>query len=230
MKMTIISDTHGKHSELTKDLIGGDLLIHCGDSMTTGYNEQELISFCEWFDSIKSYKCKIFIAGNHCRIFEDNPQKANEIVSKYKTIIYLQDNYITYEGFKIFGSPWQPEFYSWAFNLPRNGMGLASKWKMIPLDTDILITHSPAHNIGTLDTVKGRDNDHLGCELLAERTKIVKPILHCWGHLHSGRGEYVEDNILFVNASNLDEQYQYKYPPKNFVYDIKKSKWLPKKK
>ena len=216
MNITIISDTHGKHRELTDDLIGGDLLLHCGDSMTSGRNEQQLINYCEWFDSVENYKCKIFIAGNHCRIFQDNPKRALEIVNHYKNIIYLQDSFYIFEGLKIYGSPWQPWFYDWAFNLPRKGAGLASKWEAIPEDTDILLTHSPV--FGILDTVEGRRNDHLGCELLAERVKELSLKLHCWGHIHSGNGEFSDEKTLFVNASNLDESYEYSYKPKNIIF------------
>ena len=37
MKITFISDTHGKHHLLNKDLPGGDILIHAGDFMNSGY-------------------------------------------------------------------------------------------------------------------------------------------------------------------------------------------------
>ncbi len=30
------------------------------------------------------------------------------------------------DNVRIYGSPWQPEFYDWAFNLPRNGEELKS--------------------------------------------------------------------------------------------------------
>ena len=37
MKVTLISDTHSKHKQLNKDLPGGELLIHAGDFMNSGY-------------------------------------------------------------------------------------------------------------------------------------------------------------------------------------------------
>jgi predicted phosphodiesterase len=37
MKITFISDTHTKHEEIHKDLPGGDLIIHAGDLMNSGY-------------------------------------------------------------------------------------------------------------------------------------------------------------------------------------------------
>ena len=51
MKITFISDTHSKHHQITKDLPGGDLLIHAGDISTMGYRN-EIDNFCRWFDSL----------------------------------------------------------------------------------------------------------------------------------------------------------------------------------
>ena len=72
-KITFISDTHGKHHEITDDLSGGDILIHAGDIMNSGRHKEEALSFLEWFNSLDNYKHKIFIAGNHDRLFENIP-------------------------------------------------------------------------------------------------------------------------------------------------------------
>ena len=172
MRITLISDTHTKHDELSwdpSDLPGGDLLIHAGDIMNSGYNSNDITSFCKWFNELEQYDHKVFIAGNHDRKFEDKPEQAMEIVNSYKNITYLQDDWakVGDDDFmaKIYGSPWQPEFYSWAFNLPKGGPGLMSKWEAIPADTDILITHGPPQD--HLDISGPPYNEpHLGCALL----------------------------------------------------------------
>ncbi len=144
MKITFISDTHTKHNLITSDLPGGDLLIHAGDMSSMGY-KHEIESFCKWFNKLDNYETKIFIAGNHDWGFQDHPAQTKEILSNYGTVTYLQDELHmigeNYEDMiKVWGSPWQPEFYNWAFNLPRNGESLKYKWDMIPMNTDILIT------------------------------------------------------------------------------------------
>jgi predicted phosphodiesterase len=69
MKITFISDTHTKHEEIHKDLPGGDLIIHAGDFMNSGYEPQDVASFVNWYSSLLTmdYKHRVFIAGNHDR-------------------------------------------------------------------------------------------------------------------------------------------------------------------
>merc|ERR1712061_775995 len=64
-------------------------------------------------------------------------------------VVYLEDQVHSIEGIRIYGSPWQPEFGYWAFNLPR-GPPLAEKWKAVPAEIDVLIVHGPA--LGRGDT------------------------------------------------------------------------------
>lgn len=215
MILTIISDTHNKHKQITEDLPGGDLLLHAGDISSMGY-KHEILSFLNWFNKVKGYGDKIFIAGNHDWGFQDDPEMVKELLETVPTVTYLQDelevigdDYQT--AIKIWGSPWQPEFYNWAFNLPKNGEELKEKWDMIPMNTDILITHGPAW--GYVDDVEGRRGDHLGCELLAERIKVVKPKIHICGHIHTGNGYMFDGDTHYINASVLNERYNYAHKP-----------------
>ena len=50
---------------------------------------------------------------------------------------------------QVWGSPWQPEFCGWAFNL-RRGEACAAKWRLIPTATDVLVTHGPPLGHGDL--------------------------------------------------------------------------------
>ena len=222
MRLTLLSDTHTRHHEITQDLPGGDLLLHSGDLMNSGRNIEDIKSFCKWFDSLDQYTHKVFIAGNHDRMFQNDYHGAMEIVNSYKNITYLQDSWVEVgddeEKVKIYGTPWQPWFYDWAFNLPRKGLGLAAKWEAIPEDTDILLTHGPAW--GILDTVAGRRHDYLGCELLTERLEVVKPKIHSCGHIHTGYGHEFKDGTHFFNASVLDERYEYTQFPQTFDWNV----------
>jgi len=220
-RITFISDTHNKHKQITEDLPGGDILLCAGDISSMGY-EHEIKEFCAWFDKIKNYDHKIFIAGNHDWLFQRKPEVAKEIIDSYKTITYLQDEAVTLDGIKIYGSPWQPEFYSWAFNLPRNGEEISEKWEAIPADTDILITHGPAW--GILDNILGHI-DKLGCELLTERIQKIQPKIHLCGHIHTGRGHRYVNGTNHVNAAVLDERYTYMQDPITVDWDNETNKF-----
>lgn len=211
MKITFISDTHNKHKFVTNDLPGGDLLIHAGDLSSMGY-EHEIREFCKWYDSLDNYTIKIFIAGNHDWGFQNNVEKVKEILDFYENITYLQDNEVLVGDklVSVYGSPWQPEFYNWAFNFPRNGYELKEKWGNIPSNTDILITHGPAY--GYVDKVIGRP-ENLGCELLTDRIKEIKPKIHVCGHIHTGYGYTFDGDTHYINASVLNESYVYYNKP-----------------
>lgn len=224
MRITLISDSHTQHDLLTEDLPGGDLLIHAGDLMNSGRNLADITNFCKWFNSDAiDYDHKVFIAGNHDRAFEDFPEKAMEIVNSYKWIDYLQDDWLEIETgkgekAKIYGSPWQPWFYDWAFNLPKGGPGLMSKWEAIPSDTDILITHGPPQD--HLDISGPPYNEpHLGCALLRVKVDEQPPKIHVFGHIHGGYGYKFHNGTHFFNASVLNERYSYKNKPITFDWN-----------
>jgi len=225
MRITLISDTHTMHGLIkpTIDMPGGYLLLHAGDIMNSGYNKNDIKDFCHWYNSLEHYDQKIFIAGNHDRTFEDFPDDAREIYSSYKNITYLQDERLDLwdeedQQTVIYGTPWQPWFYDWAFNLPKGGPGLMSKWEAIPADTDILITHGPPQEI--LDVSGPPYNEPLlGCALLRERVDAVKPKIHVFGHIHGGYGYKFLNGTHFFNASILNEEYMYTNKPVTFDWD-----------
>jgi Icc-related predicted phosphoesterase len=215
MKMTFISDTHGKHEHLTSkaynNILGsGDVLIHAGDVSMMG-KSQEIKSFLDWFSNTE-YTHKIFIAGNHDWSFVKETEIADEY--KEKGVTYLFDSSVVIDGVKFYGSPWQPEFFDWAFNLPR-GKELAEKWNMIPDDTDVLITHGPA--FGMLDWVM--NGQRVGCEDLFNRVMQVKPKIHVCGHIHCAYGQKNFNGVEFLNASVLGERYTHENKPISFIFD-----------
>ena len=199
MKITLISDTHTQHDKLR--LPGGDLLIFAGDFMSSGYSKTEVINFLGWLDE-QPYDFIVFIAGNHDRWVENFNEDFRGLLTGYKNIEYLQDEWIIIDGVKIYGTPWQPWFHNWAFNLQR-GEALQKKWDMIPEDADILITHSPPFRI--LD--KCEDGYRAGCENLLNRLNVVKPKINVFGHIHEACGHVYQDGTHFFNASVLDARY-----------------------
>jgi Icc-related predicted phosphoesterase len=205
MKIVCISDTHNCNENIA--VPDGDILIHAGDATTVG-NVEQITAFNQWFANLP-HKYKVFIAGNHDWLFETDNNFARSLLDK--SIVYLQDSSVEIEGLKIYGSPWQPRFYDWAFNLNR-GAELAEKWKLIPNDTDILITHGPP--FGILDEVPRKYFvENTGCEELRKVVERVKPKLHVFGHIHCGYGQTEQFGVKLVNASTCDEEYNPTQPP-----------------
>lgn len=190
-----IADTHGMYRELK--LPRSDVLIHAGDITRYGRLE-ELNDFNSWLGELP-HEHKIIIAGNHDKVFEtDNSAARNKITNA----TYLQDEAITIDGIKFYGSPWQPWFLNWAFNLQR-GEQIKEKWDQIPSDTDVLITHGPAYS--KLDKVV--EGEHVGCFDLVQAIQRTKPLFHVCGHIHEGYGMEVDESTTYINASVCTRRY-----------------------
>jgi len=208
MKIIAISDTHGMHHSLK--IPDGDLLVHAGDLCNHGTLE-EVIDFNNFLSTLP-HPDKIVIAGNHDFCFEENRKSCEEILTN---CIYLQDMEVTIEGVRFYGSPWQPWFYDWAFNLER-GPEIRAKWDLIPEGIDVLITHGPPYGIGDL-TARG---DNAGCRDLLEVVEKIKPRVHIFGHIHEGFGITSNGRTTFINASSCDQLYQPVNPPLIYEYEV----------
>lgn len=220
MKILALSDTHGLHNKIPLEWFNvsdkeNTILIHAGDISNMGHLN-EIEAFCYWYDKL-DFPHKIFCAGNHDFGFQNKPQEVAEILSKYPSITYLQDDFTIIDGVKIYCSPWQPEFFNWSFNLKR-GQPLQNKWDLIPLDTDILITHGPVH--GLVDMTP--DGKFVGCENLLDTitTKLNNLKVHVCGHIHCAYGHTFKNGTQFINASTVNEMYMVTNKPILIDYDI----------
>ncbi|CAI5773929.1 metallophosphoesterase domain-containing protein 1 [Podarcis lilfordi] len=225
-RFVCVSDTHSRTDPIQMPY--GDVLIHAGDFTELGL-PSEVKKFNEWLGSLP-YEYKIVIAGNHELTFDQEfmadlikqdfyyfpsvsklkPESYENVQSLLTNCIYLQDSEVTVRGFRIYGSPWQPWFYGWGFNLPR-GQALLEKWNLIPDGIDILITHGPP--LGFLDWVP-KKMQRVGCvELLNTVQRRIQPRLHVFGHIHEGYGVMADGTTTYVNASACTVNYQPLNPP-----------------
>jgi Icc-related predicted phosphoesterase len=193
MRIVAVADTHLFHRELV--VPHGDVLIHAGD-LCRGGSVEEIEHGLGWLRSLP-HATKIFVAGNHDMAFESDPLDARAVVGE--GITYLEDEETTVAGVRFWGSPWQPEFNEWAFNLPR-GAPLAAKWSLIPEGIDVLVTHSPPNGVGDRSSVAGRQ----GCADLLARVKTLRPKLHLFGHIHEDGGAWTVDGVTFVNVTTWE--------------------------
>jgi predicted phosphodiesterase len=199
MRLVFASDTHNRHQRLA--VPDGDVFIHCGDFTMNG-DLASVQSFGAWVRALP-HRNKIVIAGNRDLSFQDAPKIAQRTLRGGEDgLIYLEDSGIVIDGIAIWGSPWQPWFYDWAFNLQR-GPEIAAKWQLIPEQTNVIVTHGPP--IGILDFVHG---DHVGCADLLNRIEELRPRVHAFGHIHEGAGTEERNGTTFVNASICDGSYE----------------------
>ena len=204
-----ISDTHWIHRNL--HIPGGDVLVCAGDVCTPG--TYDATDFILWMGS-QSHQYKIFVAGNHDRVIENNKAYYTSLFTQCG-IIYLEDSGVEIQGIKIWGSPWtskRPKNKNNAFTLARTD--LMRKWNLIPSDTDLLITHCPPFGIGDINGNYFRGASYQSGDPGLRKTvlnRLTKLKLHIFGHQHFGRGIYklVDRSVYFINCSIPVSGYPY---------------------
>ena len=76
-------------------------------------NAQELIAETEKEFELGNFNAFTDVAD------ADDELSAEDMKKELTNCIYLQDASVELYGLKFYGTPWQPEFGGWAFNLPR---------------------------------------------------------------------------------------------------------------
>jgi len=237
IRILAISDTHSKHGRIIPAFEGipeADILVHGGDFTNVG-TLRDIKSYDKWVGDLvrgqkKRFKYAILIAGNHDITLEEDfytetgykrfhhgkLQDYKECINIVQngSSVYLEDESVELLGVSFYGSPYQPEFCDWAFNVPR-GKALKKIWAKIPNEgVDVLLTHGPPQYHG--DKVgmvhQGNPGQYVGCEELRERMKKVKDVqFHVFGHIHEGYGVTTDpeiDGVTFINASTVNLQYR----------------------
>jgi hypothetical protein len=218
MRIVAVADTHLFHREL--DVPDGDVFVHAGD-MCRGGELDELREAAAWLAGLP-HRHKIVIAGNHdwalapcarpasprelCRACmargqacPGDPAPARAL---FEGMTYLEDTGAMIDGVRFWGSPWQPAFHDWAFNLPRGGP-IAAVWRKIPPAIDVLVTHGPPVGVGDRSPVGGR----AGCADLRSRIAELaphSPRLHLFGHIHQDGGAWRQGATLFANVTTWE--------------------------
>lgn len=228
MKIVAISDLHGY---LPKDLPSGDILIIAGDISPLNIQRNRIemeewifTVFIDWINSL-SYESVYIVAGNHDHFFTtitDTQRLELKLKTKYK-LNYLEDEQITYidtlgKKWKIFGTPNCHQFGNWAYMY--SDETLEQKFKNIPDEVDILISHDPPYNVGFTDAIlqkpysRSIGPQHCGNTPLRSRLENINYKFCFVGHIHSGDHTLTKFGSGYVvNVSLLDENYQLNYKP-----------------
>lgn len=213
MKIAAISDLHGYFPKIPDEaeivLIAGDICPFVIPRLQYVWLEG---NFKPW---LKSLDRPVFAcAGNHdWPFYSKSHADLREKIDKMDLPwTYLEDSGAEYKGLKIWGTPWQLEFYDWAFNLKE--YELANKWFLIPEDTDILISHSPPFGFGD-QTARG---EMVGSPSLTDKIREVSPKLCVFGHIHPGRGQWDYYDSKLANVTVVNEAYKMVYEP--MIFDV----------
>jgi Icc-related predicted phosphoesterase len=207
MRIVAVSDLHG----FLPDIPACDLLLLAGDLCPVEdhdlfFQGQWLRTvFREWLQSLAARKI-IGIAGNHDVVFE----RGRDLVPRDLPWTYLQDSGTEFEGWKIWGTPWQPWFFDWAFN--GSPEKLERQWSLIPDDTVILVVHGPPRGYGDGVPEHGGVRS-AGCPLLLERIQEMQPRLVVYGHIHEGRGQWQLGRTTLANVTLVNAEYEPVYLP-----------------
>jgi len=207
MRLVCISDTHGDHEGL--ELPSGDVLIHAGDLSAHG-QRAETLAFMQWLGS-RGFDNTVCIAGNHDTFMEEEPLLARQFAEDHGVLL-LNDSGCELGGHQFWGSPITPRFCNWSF-MRDAGEPIEAHWRLIPDNTDVLITHGPP--FGIMDQVRRPDgqSERTGCPSLLARVQSIAPVTHIFGHIHEGRGSQSHDGVTYFNVCTMNEHYQRAYEP-----------------
>ena len=177
-KIFAFSDTHGMYRRLSIPA-DADILICAGDACE-GFTAESLKDFFEWYHAIPA-KLRIFVPGNHDRIFKEDPIRARNLVPG--GIFYLENEGMVYDGIKFYSVPARPYLKAHA---------------NIPADVDFLITHGPAYLY--------LDRD-MGCRQLFLDISSAKPKFHIFGHVHEEglKRKAMLGSTTYLNVSYFEE-------------------------
>lgn len=232
-----ISDIHGDLIEIPKC----DILCICGDILPLEI-QRKFEASKKWLSGpfrnwLLTVPCEyvVMIWGNHDFIGEKlandglgGSMQVSELfgVDCEKQIYILQDESIEIDGIKFYGTPWCPNLSAWAFY--GDSEKLEEKFRKIPTNTNILLTHCPP-KYGLQGVVMQQNWNFLknfGCIELQTAINdkfenIDRPLYVLSGHIHSGNHDWeTNGNIRYVNVSIKDEDYYSCNLPKKFIIEV----------
>lgn len=238
MKFAITSDWHGS-LPLKKDLDAiskADVLLLAGDIFEANRDPNIIIDYLTNEFISNHGKAVIYTPGNHdlavgysyCqknpsetfttnfdvfRFFDKNRNQVSKESLENKGIICLINEVISFNGIKIFGTPWTPTFGPWAFMAGESD--LLKKYRQIPKNANIVISHGPPKPLNDNNTIDialeydRTEHKHLGSTALYQAIIETKPEYLFCGHIHSGdHDETIIGNTKCYNVSYFNEQYE----------------------
>lgn len=226
LRVAAISDIHGYLPTIEEP---ADILLIAGDisPLEIQFDKPKMkiwleTEFAYWIKGLPVERV-FLIAGNHDSYLE-SISKANILALQQACVklTYLKNEVCDYvdsygQVWTIFGTPYCHIFGNWPFM--RSDKYMTEKFKQIPDEVDIIISHDPPFAAGDVDVILEapqhrfeRMFTHLGNDPLRDRIEKVNYKLLVCGHIHGGSHDFNEE-WKSVNVSYLNEYYEPHYDP-----------------
>lgn len=212
MKLALLSDLHG-HLPAIEPC---DLVVIAGDIVPAWAWQTNVArqlkwleeSFNPWVEALPAPRV-VMTFGNHDWFGPTGLWKPPTKVT------LLLDQAAEIDGIRIYGTPWSPEFRTWAYMDSEEG--LAGRYAAIPADTELLISHAPPR--GVVD--RTATGEEVGSMVLRQRLAELHSLrLVVCGHIHECGGE-VEPcgSVCVYNAAIVNLAYQPVWPIEYIDWD-----------
>jgi Icc-related predicted phosphoesterase len=216
-RILVFSDTHGAQygtGGWQKPRFRADVAIHCGDLT----EESKINEFKSTLELLRNTDAdlKLVIAGNHDFTLDTaafdrkvaelqrlhplenlqalvqreygKPGEARQILEAARAehnIVLIDEGVHRFHlnngaQLTVYASPYTPGDSGWGFTYDAN----QSHDFDIPPEVDVVVTHGPPH--GIMDYTA--DRTRAGCPGLFAAVAKARPLLHCFGHIHTGWG------------------------------------------
>ena len=195
LTIACLSDTHALHDEVT--VPPSDIVIVAGDFTMFDRDPAVVESFNRFLGNLNTKHKPIVTFGNHEFGFEADPARRNLL----SNATVLVNESVSIEGLKFWGSP--------GTTLTSGAFGMADPnerkvlFELIPRDTDVVITHGPP-------AIEGHP---FGDPVLLRRILEIAPLMHVFGHEHTGYGTSTIAGTLFANCALLGTGGAIAHPP-----------------
>lgn len=229
--VAILSDLHNCLSTVRKRnaIPDADIYVFPGD-MTGSGRDHELRDWRKEIQRLLDQGKKVVaIPGNHELGVEYDYANALKIIDPQpeEGFHWLLDSGCEIDGVTFWGTPWQPYFGGYAYNVkwdfdvdaekahyrtfgedvnaPGPERSLESYWRLCPkTGIDVFISHGPP--FGILDTTY--NYQMAGSQSLAHFVAELKPQVHAFGHIHEACGRMVIGTTEYVNGSICTKRYE----------------------
>lgn len=205
MEIVAVADLHG-HLPVIEPC---DLLVLAGDicpNFSGRASDDQLrqavwlgSKFRTWLEKVPAARV-VAIWGNH-----DFVGERRQLVPPDLPWTLLQDEAVTIDGLRFYGTPWTPTFFQWAFMRDEEELE-TSQYAKIPEGLDVLVAHGPPY--GYCDQPHAT-LPRCGSKALLQHVTRANPRLLICGHIHGGRGAgLLPGGGEIYNVALVDEAYK----------------------